>query len=212
MLAKQMVLPMRAKHGTSKVALALCTTILLIVLSGCSDEKLTRAQAEHVLMTDSEFTAMSGNVCLGPDCSVLKTEQALEKLGYIAITQRNQFSAEIVLTDQGQRKLENLKVKSLLDIADPERKHFTNKLSSNLLRIQQGSFSVGRRKVAEITGIFQKTEGIAEVEFTWLWEPNVVGAELLRLGKAEIGTGPQKLKKTFKRYDDGWRVDREQKS
>jgi hypothetical protein len=190
---------------------ALCNIILLIALSGCSDEKLTRAQADRVLMADGEFTAMNGNICLGPDCSVLKTEQALEKLGYITIRRRDQFSAEIALTDKGQANLENLKIKSLLDTADPERKRFANKLSAKLLRIQQGSFSIGRRKVAEITGIFQKTESIAEVEFTWIWEPNAVGAELLRLGKSEIGTGPHKLRKTFKHYDDGWRVDREQK-
>jgi hypothetical protein len=62
----------------------------------------------------------------------------------------------------------------------------------------------------EVTGIFYKEEDVAEVEFNWVWEPNGVGTELLRVGKSNMGIGPHKLKKTFKRYDDGWRVDWEQ--
>jgi hypothetical protein len=165
--------------------------VLIIVLGACGDDRLTRTRAERVLMNDKDFAGRTELVCLGTNCPTLETEEALATLDYITMRRRGRFNAEIALTEKGRTTLENLKI---------------------LPRTRYASFSIGRSKVVEITGIFHKGGGVAEVEFTWAWEPNAVGAELLKLRKGYIRVGPHKLKKILKHYDDGWRVDWEQKS
>jgi len=185
--------------------------VLLIVLGACGDDKSTRTQAERVLMGDKDFTARTAFACLGPNCPVLETEEALATLGYVTMRRRDRFSAEIVLTEKGRANLENLQIKSLFSSDGPKQRRIAKEIPSDLARTRYAGSPLAAAGVMEITGVFHKGEGLAEVEFTWVWEPNAVGAELLGLRKSYIGVGPHKLKKTFKRYDDGWRIDWEEK-
>lgn len=65
---------------------------------------------------------------------------------------------------------------------------------------QYFSIATARRELVMVTGI-SRSGNLAEVDFTWKWEPiNEVGAALMPTGihfKASVG---------FKHYDDGWRV------
>jgi hypothetical protein len=67
---------------------------------------------------------------------------------------------------------------------------------------------VAERELVEVTGISEPqnpTEALAEATFTWHWKPNEIGKEMNvpHLGKT-VYTGAA----TFKKFDDGWRVQR----
>lgn len=69
----------------------------------------------------------------------------------------------------------------------------------------------GARRFAEVTGIADGPDGVKQVDFTWTADPArmpVVTLGGCTLASGELpGSAPRTSRATFRRFDDGWRID-----
>ena len=64
---------------------------------------------------------------------------------------------------------------------------------------------IANKELIEVTGIIGGDKDIAVAEYTWKYVPNSFGK---KLKKTKIDVEIQRNKETFRKYDDGWRIDK----
>ena len=171
-----------------KQFLILSVTCLIVLLTSCKSNELTREKAKEVILSKTtfpiyqkgEFQTSSYNALVSLD--VPKFEK-LQQAGYITYT-LDGWSLTAELTDKGKQF-----------ILGVERKGY---YADKFVPVKTCTLEFG-----EVTGILNIPEqNKAEVNYTVKRTSTPFGQYLFNLSDGEM---PHKA--TFKKYDDGWRME-----
>jgi hypothetical protein len=174
----------------------------VLILSSCSHQ-LTRSQAADLIKSEPDWTKpitmtarIGGVAYAGSDMTF---EKKLQSLGYVQVQGPlgfgNYYTYSVALTPQGDESIKS----HGWTLAPTGEKAFLGG-PAPAPTPQKLTIPVGTLHLLDVTGIVGDDKK-ATAEFTWQLDCNDTG-------KAVGCTSDNKSgKRTFTRYDDGWRID-----